>query len=74
MHETRPLQRLPIPHLLFAIDSPTIAVSPNEYDWERYRTNKGAIRLRTQLDLSGNLPCLVVTDNGRMANIRSARK
>ena len=44
------------------------------YDWAHYRTNKGAVKLHTQLDLSGNLPCFVVMSNGKMADIRAARK
>ena len=59
---------------LFAIDSTTIAVSLNAYDWARYRTNKGAVKLHTQLNLSGNLPCFVVMSNGKMSDIQAARK
>ena len=59
---------------LYAIDSTTIPLCLAEYDWARYRTNKGAVKLHTQLDLSGNLPCFVVMSNGKMADIRAARK
>ncbi len=34
---------------LFAIDSTTVSVSLKAYDWARYRTNKGAVKLHTQL-------------------------
>lgn len=59
---------------LYAIDSTTISLCLSTYDWARYRKNKGAAKLHTQLDLSGNLPCFVVMSNGRMADIRAARK
>ena len=59
---------------LYAIDSTTIPLCLAEYDWARYRTNKGAVKLHTQLDLSGNLPCFVVMSNGKMADISAARK
>ena len=59
---------------LFAIDSTTVSVSLKAYDWARYRTNKGAIKLHTQLNLSGNLPCFVVMSNGKMSDIQAARK
>ena len=59
---------------LYAIDSTTIPLCLAEYDWAHYRTNKGAVKLHTQLDLSGNLPCFVVMSNGKMADIRAARK
>lgn len=59
---------------LYAIDSTTIDLCLNLYDWAHYRKNKGAIKLHTQLDLSGNLPCFVVLSNGKMADIRAARE
>ena len=59
---------------LYAIDSTTIPLCLSAYDWARYRKNKGAVKLHTQLDLSGNLPCFVVLSNGKMADIRAARK
>lgn len=46
---------------------------PDLYDWAHYRKNKGAIKLHTELDLSGNLPCFVMLSNGKMADIRAAR-
>lgn len=45
---------------LYAIDSTTIDLCLNLYDWAHYRKNKGAIKLHTQLDLSGNLPWFVL--------------
>ena len=59
---------------LYAFDSTTIPLCLSVYDWAHYRTNKGAVKLHTQLDLSGNLPCFVVMSNGKMADIRAARK
>ena len=59
---------------LYAIDSTTIDLCLNLYDWAHYRKNKGAIKLHTALDLSGNLPCFVMLSNGKMADIRAARE
>ena len=59
---------------LYAIDSTTIPLCLSMYDWAHYRKHKGAVKLHTQLDLSGNLPCYVVLSNGKMADIRAARK
>ena len=59
---------------LYAIDSTTIDLCLNLYDWAHYRKNKGAIKLHTELDLSGNLPCFVMLSNGKMADIRAARE
>ena len=41
---------------LYAIDSTTIDLCLSRYDWAYYRKHKGAIKLHTELDLSGNLP------------------
>ena len=59
---------------LYAIDSTTIALSLTVYNWAKYRKQKGAIKLHTQLDLSGNLPCYVLMTNGKMADVRTAKK
>ena len=74
MREARPQARIPPQKTLFAIDFTAIAVSLNAYDWARYRTDKGAVSPHTQFDLSGKHPCFVMTGNGRMSDIRAARK
>jgi hypothetical protein len=55
---------------LHVIDSTTIALSLTVYSWAHYRKQKGAIKLHTELDLSGNLPCYVLMTNGRMSERR----
>ena len=59
---------------LHAIDSTTIDLCLNQYDWAHYRKHKGAIKLHTELDLNGNLPCFVVMSNGKMSDIRAAKE
>ncbi len=59
---------------LYAIDSTIIELCLAKYDWAYYRKNKGAIKLHTELDLSGNLPCFVLMSDGKMADIRAARE
>ena len=58
---------------LHAIDSTTIDLCLAQYDWAHYRKHKGAIKLHTELDLSGNIPCFVVMSNGKMSDIRAAK-
>ena len=41
---------------LYAIDSTTIDLCLSRYNWTYYRKHKGAIKLYTELDLSGNFP------------------
>ena len=42
--------------------------------WAYYRKHKGAIKLHTELDLSGNLPCFLLMRNGKMSDIRAAKE
>ena len=58
---------------LYAIDSTTIDLCLSQYSWARYRRTKGAVKLHTQLDLSGNLPCYVVMSDGKMSDIHAAK-
>lgn len=58
---------------LYAIDSTPINLCLTRYDWAHYRKHKGAIKLNTELDLSGNLPCFLVMSNGKMSDIRAAK-
>ena len=58
---------------LYAIDSTVIDLCISQYSWARYRRTKGAIKLHTQLDLSGNLPCYVVMSDGKMSDIHAAK-
>jgi len=59
---------------LHAIDSTTIDLCLTRYDWAHYRKNKGANKLYTELDLSGNVPCFVALSNGKMSDIRARRR
>ena len=46
----------------------------SRYNWAYYRKHKGAIKLHTELDLSGNLPCFLLMSNGKMSDIRAAKE
>jgi len=69
-----PKHRFKFNNPLYAIDSTTIPLCLSVYDWAHYRKEKGAIKLHTQLDLSGNLPCFVRMSNGKMSDIRAAKE
>lgn len=72
--ELAPHHKFKFNNPLHAIDSTTIDLCLTKYDWAHYRKNKGAIKLHTELDLSGNLPCFVLMSDGKMADIRAARE
>ena len=58
---------------LYAIDSTTIDLFLSCYNWAYCRKYKGAIKLHTELDLSGNLLCFLLMSNGKMSEIRAAK-
>jgi len=55
---------------IFLLDSSTISLCLSLFDWAKYKTSKGAIKLHTLLDYDGNLPIYIT--NGKTAdNTRS---
>jgi hypothetical protein len=49
----------------YALDTTTIELGLSLFPWARYKHQQGAVRLHTQLDLRGNLPCLVHVTDGK---------
>ena len=49
----------------YALDTTTIELCLALFPWARYKRQQGAIRLHTQLDLCGNIPCLVHVTDGK---------
>lgn len=49
----------------YALDTTTIELCLALFPWARYKHQQGAIRLHTQLDLCGNIPCLVHVTDGK---------
>ena len=44
---------------IFLLDSSTISLSLSLFDWAKYKTAKGALKMHTLLDFEGNLPAYV---------------
>ena len=59
---------------LYSIDSTTIDLCLNVYDWAKFRKKKGAIKLHCQLDHRGHLPVFVVMTDGKTHDITAAKK
>jgi hypothetical protein len=57
---------------IFLLDSTTITLCLKLFDWAKYRTSKGAIKLHTLLDYDGNLPSYVYVSDGKVADNRGA--
>jgi len=54
---------------VYALDSSTIDLCLNLFDWAPYRTNEAAIKLHTLLDLRGAIPSFVHISDGKMGDV-----
>lgn len=57
---------------IFLLDSSTISLCLNLFDWAKYKTTKGAVKLHTLLDFDGNLPAYVNITDGKTADNKGA--
>lgn len=57
---------------IFLLDSTTISLCLSLFDWAKYKTAKGAVKLHTLLDYDGNLPTYVNITDGKTADNKGA--
>jgi hypothetical protein len=57
---------------IFLLDSSTISLCLNLFDWAKYKTTKGAVKMHTLLDYDGNLPAYVNITDGKTADNKGA--
>jgi hypothetical protein len=57
---------------IFLLDSSTISLCLSLFDWAKYKTQKGAVKLHTLLDYDGNLPVYVNITDGKTADNKGA--
>lgn len=57
---------------IFLLDSSTISLCLSLFDWAKYKTTKGAVKMHTLLDYDGNLPAYVNITNGKTADNKGA--
>jgi hypothetical protein len=57
---------------IFLLDSTTISLCLNLFDWAKYKTAKGAVKMHTLLDFEGNLPAYVNITDGKTADNKGA--
>ena len=57
---------------IFLLDASTISLCLSLFDWAKYKTKKGAIKLHTLLDFDGNLPTYVNITDGKTADNKGA--
>ena len=57
---------------IFLLDATTVSLCLSIFDWAKYKTAKGAIKMHTLLDYDGNLPVYVNITNGKTADNKGA--
>lgn len=57
---------------ILLLDSTTISLCLSLFDWAKYKTAKGAVKMHTLLDYDGNLPVYVNITDGKMADNKGA--
>lgn len=57
---------------IFLLDATTISLCLSIYDWAKYKTSKGAVKMHTLLDYDGNLPNYVNISDGKTADNKGA--
>ena len=57
---------------IFLLDSTTISLCLSIFDWAKYKTAKGAVKMHTLLDFNGNLPAYVNITDGKTADNKGA--
>jgi hypothetical protein len=57
---------------IFLLDSTTISLCLSLFDWAKYKTAKGAVKMHTLLDYEGNLPAYVNITEGKTADNKGA--
>lgn len=61
-----------IKNKIFLLDSSTISLCLSLFDWAKYKTSKGAVKMHTLLDYDGNLPAYVHITDGKTADNKGA--
>ncbi len=57
---------------IFLLDASTISLCLSLFDWAKYKTKKGAVKMHTLLDFDGNLPAYVNITDGKTADNKGA--
>ena len=59
---------------IYLLDSTTIDLCLEVFDWARFRKRKGAIRLHTVLDFDNCMPALMGLSDGKKHDVREAQQ
>ena len=59
---------------IFIMDSSIIPLCLSLYDWAKFRTKKGAIKLHAVLDYDSGLPCYATISDGKKHDVKAAKE
>lgn len=59
---------------VFIMDSSIIPLSLSLFDWAKFRTKKGAIKLHAVLEYDTGLPCYATISDGKKHDVKAARE
>jgi len=54
----------------YALDSTTIDLCLSLFPWASFRKHKGAIKLHTEMDLRGSIPCVIRITHGKVPDVK----
>jgi hypothetical protein len=54
----------------YALDSTTIDLCLSLFPWASFRKHKGAIKLHTEMDLRGSIPCVIHITHGKVPDVK----
>lgn len=58
---------------IYLLDSTVIPLSLSLFDWAKFRTTKGAVKLHTVLDYDTGLPCYAVLSEAKKHDVKAAK-
>ena len=74
VHNFKRTSHLKLKRKIFILDSTTIPLCLNAFDWAKFRQRKGAIKLHTVLDFDGCLPVFVDMSDGKKHDVKAAKE
>jgi hypothetical protein len=66
--------RFKIKAKIYLLDSTTISLCLNLFDWAKFRKRKGAVKLHTLLDYDGCLPTYINMTDGKVNDAKAAKE
>jgi hypothetical protein len=73
-NEARGKKKFRFKNKLVSLDSTSIDLCAEIYDWAKYKRTKGAVKLHLVLDNEGYLPCFAVITDGKGSDVKIGRR